>query len=274
MSELLKLEGTVKVVAEKGIALAIVIAISLAVFYIGKITIKKLIKRYSKNKENPQVTTLLSVLLSVWKYFVLLIAVIAILNALGLAITATSLMAAAGAGGLVIGIGAQDFMKDILNGFTIIMESHFRVGDRVIINDKFGTVTNMTLRTTQIVGEKHEVFMIPNSAIGMVINYSKQNPRVFCYVYITSSKDVDAGLKVLSKVTSEHKSKYASGHAQLMGVTGMFPYGTQIGIYCDCEIGHMLDLQFSIYGAAALALSHAGICFTSDNAMMAVTYNE
>lgn len=270
MSDLLNLEGTLKIVFDKAVSLCITIVVSLIIYYIGKTSINKLIKRYSKNKDNPQVATLLTILQSLWKYFVLLISFIGVLNVFGLGITANSLLAAAGAGGLVLGIGAQDFVKDIVNGFTIIMENHFSVGDRVIINGQYGLITNMTLRTTEMVGERDEVLMIPNSAIGTVINYSRQSPKVFCYIYIIKQEDVPNALKTIKLLLMEYKGTYAVGTPELLGVTGMFPYGVQVGVSCNAAIGHILDLKYDIYSAVAAALLEENICFCGEKPAVTV----
>lgn len=270
MSSIFKVEGTLKAVLDKGIAVFIVVIISIGILYAGRLAISKLIRKYKKNSDNHQIETLLGIMKSVWGYLVLFFSSIAMLNVFGMGITATSLVAAAGAGGIILGIGAQDFVKDIVNGFTIILEGHFAVGDRVRINDNFGTVSNMTLRTTQMIGEKHETFLIPNSEISTVINYSKGNPRVFCYVYITNQNDVHKAMDIISQMIPSFECDHASSSLRLMGVVGMFPYGVKIGVNCDGKIGHITDLKYLIYNKIALELTKAGINFTGEKTIVGI----
>lgn len=56
------------------------------------------------------------------------------------------LLAAAGIGGLVIGFGAQNLVRDIIIGFFTLLEDHVRVGDVVKVGDKGGLVESLSLR--------------------------------------------------------------------------------------------------------------------------------
>ena len=63
-------------------------------------------------------------------------------------VDSTSLLASAGVLTLVVGLGAQSLIKDIIAGIFIVFEGEFRVGDIVTINDFRGTVMDIGLRTT------------------------------------------------------------------------------------------------------------------------------
>lgn len=265
MGNIMELEGEVKIVFDRGIRLVIVIAVLLAVFYCGRLTLVKLINRYSKDKDNPQVATLLTILKSTWKYFMLLIGFIAVLNVFGMSITANSLLAAAGAGGLILGIGAQDFVKDIVNGFSIIMENQYSVGDYISVNNISGTVVSMSLRTTKIIGDNKETLTVPNSSVGMVINYSKQAPRVICSIYIQEEAQLQTALKALQGMAENFKSPYAADSARLLGVTDMHSYCIELGVSCLCVVGHILDLRYEMNKAMAMALLEAGVPFINEN---------
>ncbi|MGE0683052.1 MAG: mechanosensitive ion channel family protein, partial [Candidatus Binatia bacterium] len=56
------------------------------------------------------------------------------------------ILAAAGIGGLAIGFGAQNLVRDVITGFFILLEDHVRVGDVVKVGDQAGVVENITLR--------------------------------------------------------------------------------------------------------------------------------
>ncbi|MBQ1878172.1 MAG: mechanosensitive ion channel, partial [Erysipelotrichaceae bacterium] len=64
-----------------------------------------------------------------------------------------NLLASAGILSLVIGLGSQSLIKDVLAGIFIVFEGEFRVGDIVSIGGFRGTVTDIGLRTTKILGE-------------------------------------------------------------------------------------------------------------------------
>ena len=58
------------------------------------------------------------------------------------------LLASAGIAGLAIGFGAQTLVKDFINGFFILAENQYDIGDTVRIAGVQGVVENMTLRRT------------------------------------------------------------------------------------------------------------------------------
>lgn len=265
MSRFIGLEGRIAIIVDKAFWILLITVALLVIFRIGKSTLTRLIQKYSADKDNPQVTALLTIIRSIWKYLLLFVGIISVLNVFGMSITANSLLAAAGAGGLVVGIGAQDFIKDIVNGFTIIMENRYGVGDYIEVGDLCGTVVNISLRTTRIIGENEETMSLPNSSIDTVINYSKQETKVMCYLVIGDEKQLPEALKATEAMTKSFESEFAAGRAELMGVSNVYPYGIEIGVSCLCQIGHRLDLKFAINKAMSLALIEAGISLCSDN---------
>ncbi len=110
-------------------------------------------------------------LLSVAKYGGAIGALFYCLYLLG--IDSVNLLASAGIISLVIGLGAQSLIKDIISGIFIVFEGEFRVGDIVTINDFRGTVTDIGLRTTKIsAGGNIKIFN--NSDISGVMNMTKE----------------------------------------------------------------------------------------------------
>lgn len=268
LSNLLGIEGHFAIYVDKGASLVIALVIIYTIFIVGKNGFTRLIHKYSVDKDNPHVATLLTISRSAWKYLFLIIGTITILNILGLGITANSLLAAAGAGGLIVGMGAQDFIKDILNGFTIIMENQYSVGDYIEIDDLCGTVINMSLRTTRIVGDNDETISIHNSSIDAVVNYSKRPPTVMCYATIEDANQLPLALEALEEMTAAFTSPYAEEKAELLGVTNIRPYGVEVGISCLCTIGHRLDLKYKMFEDMTLALVNAGVKLASKTVAM------
>ena len=50
-----------------------------------------------------------------------------------LGVPVSSLLAGAGLAGVALGLGAQGFLTDVVNGFFILLENQFEVGDSVVI---------------------------------------------------------------------------------------------------------------------------------------------
>lgn len=89
-------------------------------------------------------------------------------------INVSTLMTGAGVIGIVIGLGAQSFIRDLLAGFFIIMENQYRVGDVITLrfpgNEVTGTVEDLTVRITRLRDLDGSLHTIPNGISTMVTN--------------------------------------------------------------------------------------------------------
>ena len=74
------------------------------------------------------------------------VALLMILGELGIQLG--PLLATAGIGAVAIGFGAQSLVKDVINGFFIILENQYRIGDVIEVAGVSGLVESVTLRTT------------------------------------------------------------------------------------------------------------------------------
>ena len=57
----------------------------------------------------------------------------------------------------MIGLGAQDLIKDLLSGFSIIFENHYDIDDIVEIKGFKGRVLDIGLKSTKLINWKNEV---------------------------------------------------------------------------------------------------------------------
>ncbi len=140
--------------------------------------------------------TLSSLLRSVVRYIVYAFAIITILRQVG--IDTTGLLAGAGLAGLAIGFGAQSLVRDIINGFFILFEDHFAVGDYVSVGDVSGIVESVGLRVTRIRGFGGELHIIPNGQVDRVVNHMGSAMRVLFSVVVGYGTDVDRVISVLN----------------------------------------------------------------------------
>ena len=85
-----------------------------------------------------------------------------------------SLIASAGILSLVVGLGSQSMIQDILAGVFIVFEGAFRVGDIVTIDNFRGTVLEIGLRTTKIQDGLKNVKVFSNSSLTGIINMTKE----------------------------------------------------------------------------------------------------
>ncbi|MEX3746572.1 MULTISPECIES: mechanosensitive ion channel family protein [Lysinibacillus] len=167
---------------------------------LGKKFIKKvfLIRMSSPlNHSERRQKTIARLLQSVISYAVYFSAIIAILSILNIKVA--GLLAGAGIVGLAVGFGAQSLVKDVITGFFIIFEDQFGVGDYIKINAAEGTVVEIGLRTTKINGATGEQFIIPNGAIGEVINYSINNSKIFIDLQMMTDADFEKAEAIIKK---------------------------------------------------------------------------
>lgn len=112
----------------------------------------------------------------------------------------------AGLGGVAIGLGAQNLIKDIINGFFILFEDQFSVGDYVSIEDRDGIVEGIELRVTKIRDFNGDLHIIPNGIIKMVTNHSRGNMRVLLDVNISYDEDIDKAIDVITDKCEKFKN--------------------------------------------------------------------
>ncbi|MBR0374743.1 MAG: mechanosensitive ion channel family protein [Mogibacterium sp.] len=136
-------------------------------------------------------------LLSVVKYGSVIGAFFYCLYLLG--IDSSSLLASAGILSLVIGLGAQSLIKDIIAGIFIVFEGEFRVGDIVTINDYRGTVMDIGLRTTKVLGVDGNIKIYNNSDISGVLNMTQEASIAVCKISIEYGQDVEYVEAVLNR---------------------------------------------------------------------------
>ncbi|MXX79572.1 MAG: mechanosensitive ion channel family protein [Chloroflexi bacterium] len=75
----------------------------------------------------------------------------------------TSLIAGLGLGGLAVALAAQDTLKNLLGGATILADKPFQVGDWVIVGDIEGTVEQVGFRSTRIRTFADSLITVPNA---------------------------------------------------------------------------------------------------------------
>ena len=127
---------------------------------------------HAKMKKNDRSKTLISLLDGFVKYACAIAIIILILKACG--VDTTALVASVGVLTLVVGLGAQPLIADIIAGIFIIFEDEYHVGEIVTINDFRGTVLEIGIRSTRLIDAAGNIKIINNSAIGDVINLSRE----------------------------------------------------------------------------------------------------
>jgi len=148
-----------------------------------------------------QTRTMAGVLYSVVSAVILIVAILMILPEFGFDVTPVA--AAAGLASLALGFGGQYLVRDIINGFFIIFEDQYGVGDIIKLNSETGRVEHITLRRTVIRNPQGAMVTIPNSQVGQVANLSRDWSQYFLDVIIPGEAAVAQALAILQKCATE-----------------------------------------------------------------------
>ena len=164
------------------------------------------VKRKVSIREAPLVDTYYSMISKVANVFIVLIALIAVLDKLGFNVT--SLVTSLGVGSLAVGLAAQDTIKNFISGIMLVTDRQFRIGDRVYIKDidVEGYVYDIGLRTTRILTiSGNNLITVPNSKLteGVIENSLYPDPRVkdFVEVGVAYGSDVEKVKELLLEAT-------------------------------------------------------------------------
>ena len=167
--------------------------------------------------------------------------ILGVLTALTLiGINVTPLLAGAGILGLAFSFASQNIIKDALNGFFIIFEDQYAVGDVINVGDFGGMVENLNLRITQLRDGQGRLITIPNSEIKVVANLSSQWSRAEIDIPVAYQTEIDLALELIAKVAREMEQE-SDWHEQIieppevLGVDNFSDRGSVVRIWIKTE---------------------------------------
>ena len=152
-----------------------------------------------------QIRTLADVIYSVGLAVIIFFGGIQILDTLHINIG--PLLASAGIAGLAIGFGAQTLVKDVINGFFILIENQYDIGDVIKIAGVQGSVESLTLRRTILRDADGTVHTIPNSEIKIVSNQTRDWTQLAMHVSVDYKEDRDRVVSLLKEVGNELRNE-------------------------------------------------------------------
>ncbi|MGK7925851.1 MAG: mechanosensitive ion channel family protein [Spirulina sp.] len=172
----------------------ILIARSLAAF----VESAELIPRRSTQRLQQRVSTISSVTKSISTILLSIVGIFLALVSLGVNIA--PLLAGAGLIGVAISLASQNLIKDAINGFLILVEDQYAVGDVIAVGNVTGFVENITLRITQLRDTEQRLITIPNSEIKIVSNLSSRHAQADIKIPFSYGVDIDEALRLVERV--------------------------------------------------------------------------
>jgi len=124
-----------------------------------------------------------------------------VLGAIG--IDVRPVIAGIGVAGLGLSLAAQNIIRDYINGFIILFEDQYNVGDWIEINNYSGTVELFTLRATRLRDMEGNLVIVPNGTVQTVVNYTKEWSVAVVKVGITYEADYSKARKIMEDLGKE-----------------------------------------------------------------------
>jgi moderate conductance mechanosensitive channel len=184
------------------VALAFLIARLLKSFTTRLVQSAKSPTRVAQMREQ-QTRTMAALLYSVGVGLIIAIAILTTLPEFGFNVSPVE--AAAAVASLALGFGAQNLVKDLINGFFIVFEDQFVIGDLIQTSGEIGRVEHLTLRRTVIRNISGAIVTIPNGQVAQVANLSRDWSQAFIDVIVSSDEMVGRALTTLEKIASDFR---------------------------------------------------------------------
>jgi small conductance mechanosensitive channel len=141
-------------------------------------------------------------LLEVWREIITFIAIfLGIFGFLAwMGLSFAFLLTGAGLVGALLTFAFQDLLKDWINGFLIVFEDQYTVGDMVQFQEFIGLVENMSLRATQLRAADGRLITIAHNQIITAHNLSKDWARVDFTIEVAYQTEPDVAIALMAAI--------------------------------------------------------------------------
>ena len=148
-----------------------------------------------------RLTTISLVARSIITIILVVTGIIVSLSAIGINIA--PLLAGVGILGVGVSLASQNLIRDAINGFFIIIEDQYAIGDVIQVDNFSGLVENINLRITQLRDPEGRLITVPNSEVKIVANLSSNWSRADLLIPVAYEIDIDKALKVVRQVAQD-----------------------------------------------------------------------
>jgi MscS family membrane protein len=208
-----------------------------------------------KNTLGPLTNKLVSLL-------ILLVAVIIVLDHFGVSIG--SLLVSLGVGSLAVALAAQDTLANMIAGFVILVDSPFRVGDRIeLATGQVGDVKEIGLRSTRVLNFDNNLIILPNAELikSRLVNYSYPHLQTRLVLRFEVGYGTDpAKVRQVLHELADKQPGLLKNPAPRVDVTGMTDSSIQLTFSARCaEFSQQFEIEASLREQAYLAFLKDGI---------------
>ncbi len=180
-----------------------------------------------------------------------------------LGIESSSFVAILGAAGLAVGLSLQGSLSNLAGGVLIILFKPFKVGDSIEAQNVIGTVIDIEIFSTKLLGANNQTIYIPNGILsnGTIINHSQQGFRraeiVFSLSYETNIKTA----KDLAMQTMQNNSKVMKTPEPVVVVKNLADTSILLALRPCASINDFADMTSEIMEESKEAFDKEGILF-------------
>jgi len=182
--------------------------------------------------------------------------------------------AALGAG---LGFGAQNIVKDVLNGLAMVSEDQLGVGDVIDSGFATGVVESVGIRTTQIRDVNGTLWYVRNGEMLRIGNMSQGWARVIIDLAVPYESDVDAVqatmlATALAMQDDEHWKPVILERPEIWGIESISAEAVVIRLVVKTKSGSKDDVARELRARLKIALDEIGVKLPALNSILLSTY--
>lgn len=243
--------------------IVIKILIALAIYFIGRWIVRRIIRLLDVAMEHRKVdVSLRSFMRNTIRVIFTLILVLIVVQTLG--VNVTSLIAVASAATLAIGMALSGTAQNFAGGVMILLMKPYRVGDYITAQGQSGTVRDIKLFSTVITTVDNRTIYIPNNSIATSIidNYSTAElRRVDWSISIAYGDDVAVARKAILDILAADKRVLSQPAAPVVWITALADSSVNLTVRAWTRNGDLWDVYFENYELFYNRLPEAGVNF-------------
>ena len=210
-------------------------------------------KAFKKNNRQVTVIRLICNIIRVVTFVIIIIAVLAVWG-----IDTTALITGAGVLTLIVGLGMQSLISDVVAGLFIVFENEFNVGDIITVDGYRGTVVEIGIRCTKLEALGN-VKIINNSEIKGVLNQTLKPSTAFCSIDIEYGDSLPRVEGIIKEKLPAIQVEGVIGEIVYDGVTNLGASGVTVRFSAKCLENDIYSVQRAMNGEIKKMFDENGI---------------
>ena len=194
-------------------------------------------RAFHKNLRQITVVRLINNMVKCVATVIIIIAVLALWG-----IDTTALITGAGVLTLIVGLGMQSLISDVVAGLFIVLENEFNVGDIVTIDGFRGTVVSIGIRTTKL-DALGNIKIVNNSDIRGVLNQTVNPSTAKSLIDIEYGESLERVEEIVKTKLPDIKVEGVLGSISYDGVAALGASGVTLQFTALCNEGDIFAVQ-------------------------------